>query len=401
MKNIFLTGSTGFLGGELMKRLLTQQPDSHFYLLIRNRSKQRADSRCAELIDGWASELGMDRIGLAARIHLVEGDLKAPSLGLSESGFNELAGKTDVVFHLAASIDLLGEFRKLYGTNVEGTMKLIEFAKLAHRQGGLERFHYVSTAYVSGQQKGVIFEKDLDKGQSFSNDYEKVKLEAEKAVHAVKSQLPVTIYRPSIVVGDSRTGFAPDDCATLDFIKLVVSGKMPFIPGHIKLKLDFVPVDYVADSIAYLSSLNEASLGQTFHLTGGKGHCISSVEIMSIAKEVFEEKQARLGNPGRLRLPMRIHPLLAIGVLGVLSKVKTSLPAKLLKFWITYSRYNWYCKEYDDRCATRLLEEAGIRKPAMHAALKIMMHRNLTVGHLPDWKPAKSAAAPALVPVSQ
>lgn len=322
MKNLFITGSTGFLGGELIKRLLVQHPNHHFYLLIRNRAKLLATTRYFSLINDWATELNLNLEGLKQRVHLVEGDLLSPNLGMSEDQYDQLAQKVDIVFHLAASIDLLGKFKKLYRTNVEGTLQMLDFAKLAQGNGGLERFNYVSTAYVSGNQRGVVFENDLDKGQSFSNDYELVKMRAEQAVQSAKAILPITIYRPSIVVGDSKSGYAPNDCATLDFVKLILTGKMPFIPGANGLKLDIIPVDYVVDAIAHLSSLTKEALGQTFHLVAGKDRCTSSVDIAKMAKSVIEEKQGQRGNYGCLHLPFQLHPLLAIAASWLCSRLK-------------------------------------------------------------------------------
>lgn len=395
MKNIFLTGSTGFLGGELMKRLLIQQPESHFYLLIRNRGKKTASERCSALVRQWANEWSTGYEHISNRIHLVEGDLMSPLLGLSSQYFHELSCKIDVIFHLAASIDLLGKYNKLYRTNVEGTRKLLEFATLSYQNNGLTHFHYVSTAYVSGNTKGIVYENELDKGQTFSNDYERVKMEAECAVQEAKNNLPITVYRPSIVVGDSRTGYAPDDCATLDFIKLVLTGHFPIIPSGKKFKLDIIPVNYVADAIACLSTMPKETIGQTYHLTAGKNHCISSMEIMKIAKSVIEEKQISNGNQGELKLPIQMNPFITLGLAWIYSKFKTSTPAKLVQIWITYSKYNWYCRSFNDTGATRLLEINGIYKPSIPSALKVMMQRNLTLENLHNWQ---SSTDLALIP---
>lgn len=389
MKNVFLTGSTGFLGGELVKRLIQQQPQANLFLLVRNRGKQPATARFAEMLGEWATELKMSTAALEARLHLVEGDLVLPALGIPGEQRRELTEKVDTIFHLAASIDLLGKYEKLHRTNLGGTRSILEFAAETNAAGGLNRLHYVSTAYVSGQRRGRVLENELEKGQSFSNDYERVKWQAEKEVQAAKTTLPITIYRPSIVIGDSRTGYAPDDCATLDFVKLLVTGKMPFIPGGRRLKCDFVPVDYVADALAHLSTLSDETLGQTFHLVAGKNHCLSSFELAKVGKNVVETMQAQRGNPGSLRLPFKVHPLLAMAGVWLCSRLNSKIPPKLVQFWMTYSRYNWYCKEYDDSNATRLLEKAGIHKPSVRQSLEVTLRRNFDVDlqytFTPDW----------------
>lgn len=389
MKNVFLTGSTGFLGGELVKRLIKQQPQANLFLLVRNRGKQPATARFAEMLGDWATELKMPVAVLESRLHLVEGDLVLPALGIPDAQRRELTEKVDTIFHLAASIDLLGKYEKLHRTNLGGTRSILQFATETNAAGGLNRFHYVSTAYVSGQRRGRVLERELDKGQSFSNDYERVKWQAEKEVQAAKTTLPITIYRPSIVIGDSRTGYAPDDCATLDFLKMLFTGKMPFIPGSRRLKMDLISVDYVADAIAHLSTLSDETLGQTFHLVAGKNNCLSSLELAQVGKNVVENMQAQHGNPGSLRLPFKVHPLLAMVGVWVCSRLKTKIPAKLVQFWMTYSTYNWYCKEYDDSNAVRLLEKAGIHKPSPVESLRVTLRRNLDLDlpytFTPDW----------------
>lgn len=389
MKHVFLTGATGFLGGELVKRLIQQQPGARFFLLIRNRRKQSAAARLSELADQWAADLKMDRTALESRLHLVEGDLTLPALGIPENQRRKLAQKTDTIFHLAASIDLLGKYERLRSTNLEGTRNLLQLAREAQQAGGLERFHYVSTAYVAGQRRGLVLENDLDRGQSFSNDYERVKWAAEMEVQAAKATLPATIYRPSIVIGDSRTGQAPDDCATLDFLKLIFTGKFPFIPGSSRLKSDFIPVDYVVDAIAHLATLSDETLGQTFHLVAGPDRCLSVPELVQAGKAAVETMQARRGNPGALRLPARLHPLAAMAAAWLCSLIKTKIPAKLIRCWMTYARYTWYCKDFDDANATRLLEKAGIRKPSPRAGLRVMLERNLGPELPYTWAPEK------------
>lgn len=199
--SVFVTGFPGFLGSELVARLLDRyDEDVAIRCLVQSKYRDRAEECAAELGDS------------PDRIELHEGDITEDDLGLreeneeaaSDEGYADLAADATEIYHLAAVYDL-GVSREVgMAVNVEGTRNVLDFAE---RAADLRRFHYVSTCYVSGRHDGVFTHRDLDVGQSFNNHYEETKFLAERAVQRRMDEgLPATVYRPAIAVGDSQTG---------------------------------------------------------------------------------------------------------------------------------------------------------------------------------------------------
>jgi hypothetical protein len=153
------------------------------------------------------------------------------------------------------------------------------------QQGGVfRRFDYVSTAYVAGRKKGVVRETDLERSQPFSNNYEQSKYEAELLVREYAKTMPMAIYRPSIVVGDSNSGYTPHFKVLYWPLLLLAKNLLPFFACNQRAYLDVVPVDFVADGIVALMQ-REASIGKTFHLTAGLGN---EIRIRQILRDAYQ-----------------------------------------------------------------------------------------------------------------
>ena len=200
---VFLTGATGFLGMEVLARLL-EAGDREVIALIRASDDAAAEDR----LHGVLGALYRDPSNHRDRVRAVAGDVTSPGLGLENGKRTALAEEVGAVLHCAASIafDLpLDEARKI---NVEGTREVIGFARECKSLGRLERFVHVSTAYVSGKYEGTFRERQLDAGQEFRNTYEQTKWEAEHVVREADDLSPC-IARPSIVMGESDTGWTP------------------------------------------------------------------------------------------------------------------------------------------------------------------------------------------------
>jgi thioester reductase-like protein len=161
MKTVLVTGATGFLGSNLLKRLKGEG----YRLIALARSKE-----------GWERLFGGDG-GCLEDIELVQGDITLPMLGLSSRRFRRLAWQVDMVFHCAAVTDF-EQRSHLFRTNVEGTRHLLQFALLGRKK----HFHHVSSAYVAGKSNGTFYEEDLNKRQGFNNSYEESKFNSETLV---------------------------------------------------------------------------------------------------------------------------------------------------------------------------------------------------------------------------
>lgn len=253
---LLFTGFPGFLGVRLLPRLLELVPGWRAACLVQERFAATAREELGRLSDSapW----------LAGRVELVVGDLTAADLGLEPGVAARVRGELVAAFHLAAAYDLAVGRELAHRVNVEGTRNLLRLLESAPR---FERLHHVSTAYVSGLARGTFAEADLDVGQGFKNHYEETKFLSEVAV--VESGLPASIYRPGIVVGDSKTG----ETAKFDGPYFVMQA-MERVPspglflrvGGGSGSANLVPSDYVIEGMARLAAA-AAGPRATWHLT--------------------------------------------------------------------------------------------------------------------------------------
>jgi len=257
-REILLTGATGFLGMELLHRLLTQT-DRSVVAPVRARDDHAAAARLDRVLD---TLLGPDAGTYAGRVRAVAADLEAPGLGRSAADRRELAAAVDVVVHCAASVAFTLPLQDARRINVDGTREVLEVAALAP---ALDRVVHVSTAYVAGDRPGIAYEHEGDVGQTSRNTYERTKLEAEAVVAA--SGLPSCVLRPSIVVGDAQTGWTPAFNVIYWPLQALSRGLLPVIPGAPDGRADVVSVDVVADALLRLAC--GAREDGTFHAVAG------------------------------------------------------------------------------------------------------------------------------------
>jgi long-chain acyl-CoA synthetase len=298
---ILLTGATGFVGIELLARYL-QLTDRDVFVLVRARDDDHARERLEQTL---LCAFGTARPYLH-RVRAVAGDITQPALGLCPDVALDVAARVSEIVHGAASVSFELALEASRQVNVEGTRRMLAFAELCALEGGLRRFTYISTAYVAGLHRGRFREDDLDVGQRFRNPYEQSKYEAEHVVREAGARLPVTIVRPSIVVGDRRTGWTASFNVLYWPLRALAKGSYPLLPARAGAPVDVVSVDYVADAIVALASATDAE-GQTFHLTASDD--ASSIgELLSLAVARLECKRPPLISP---RLYRRVlHPLL-------------------------------------------------------------------------------------------
>jgi thioester reductase-like protein len=252
---ILFTGFPGFLGSELVPRVLRRKPDARAICLVQSKFLPLAHARASALMAADES--------LRLRIDVIEGDITKPGLGIAA----ERATSIDEVFHLAAIYDLGVPKDVGLRVNVGGTRNVLDFARTCP---SLTRLHYVSTCYVSGRFKGLFRESDLEEGQSFNNFYEETKYLAEVDVQRrMREGMPVTIYRPAVVVGDSVTGATQKFDGPYVVVQwLLRQPAVAFLPvvGNPKdYRFNVVPRDFVIEAIDYLSALPE-SRGRVYQL---------------------------------------------------------------------------------------------------------------------------------------
>lgn len=258
---ILFTGFPGFIGMRLVPRILEQQPEARLVCLVQEKFLPLAEGAVRTIEEQHPHARG--------RVFLVTGDITAQGLGVEAKQARELRRSLRQAWHLAAVYDLAVARDVGRRINVEGTKNVLEFLGDAPH---FERLQYVSTAYVSGTARGTFRETDLDVGQGFKNHYEETKFQAE--VEVVRSRLPRTIYRPGVVVGDSKTGETGKFDGPYHVLRLMEKLPSPGIFFRIGLgfgTVNIVPVDFVVEALSALSA-SPAALGKTYHLCDPQPH---------------------------------------------------------------------------------------------------------------------------------
>jgi len=347
----FVTGATGFIGRNLVERLLARRGD--VYLLVRESSSDRLEA----LIERWVDDYRDDRI--RERLHPIVGDLRAPELGLSPERRDELRGNVDHFFHLAALYDMTARPEDNEALNVLGTHNAVSLANELE----VGRLHHASSVAVAGTYRGHFREDMFDEGQELPTAYHRTKFEAEKIVR-VEALVPWRVYRPAIVVGDSRTGEMDKIDGPYYFFKAIQRIRH-YLPEWVPLagpELGFtniVPVDYVADAMDHIA--HEPDLdGQAFHLTNPRPQR---------AGEVLNEIAAAAHAPRlAVRVDKRITDALPKGVFSLLLRLpqlKDARKAFLDDIGIPEEIIGHVAlvPQFDTRDAERALAPSGIAVP--------------------------------------
>jgi thioester reductase-like protein len=275
---VFLTGATGFLGMEVLARLL-EQGDREVIALVRARD----DVAARERIDAVLAQLWRDPAPYRDRVRAVAGDVTSDGLGLSSAVRTSLAEDVGAILHCAASISFDMPLDEARAINVEGTREIIGFGRECKALGRLDRFVHVSTAYVSGKFEGTFRERQLDAGQEFRNTYEQTKWEAEHIVRAA-TDLEPAIARPSIVMGESDSGWTPVFNVLYWPLRAFSRGLFDEIPALPSAHVDIVPVDYVADGLVQLLAVDDQGV---FNLVAGRDAPFAN-ELVELACDRFD-----------------------------------------------------------------------------------------------------------------
>jgi thioester reductase-like protein len=282
---IFMTGGTGLIGSFLVPRLLRAFSDARIVLLVRAASHRGLEEKMRALRDFCHREA--PDIDSSQRLIGIRGDVTLPNLGLSLRTFDRLVTSTTHIVHGAATIRFDHPIGEARAVNLYGTERMLAFAERGAARGPLRRFLYLGTSSVSGRRGGMIYEEELEKGQQFFNTYEQSKCESERLVRGFMDRVPVTIVRPSIVIGDSRTGRTTTFNVIYLPLRLFHRGLLDILPGAPDTLMDLVPVDWVDDVITYLLG-HDGAEGKVCHLTAGPLRAVTLSALIRTAGEFFD-----------------------------------------------------------------------------------------------------------------
>lgn len=344
----FITGASGFIGKRLVRRILSRD-DGTVYFLIRDASS----AHVSKLLDFWNVD--------ETRAIAVKGDVTKTDLGLSKREKKDLAKKVDHLFHLAAIYDLEVDPGSEILTNIAGTKNAIALAG----QIGAKCFHHMSSIAVAGQYPGVFREDMFEEAYDWEHPYFLSKYEAEKVVRS-ECKIPWRIYRPGIVIGDSRSGQMDKIDGPYYFFKLIqrlrkaIPQWMP-MAGIEGGKINLVPVDFVTAALDHIAHLDECD-GQCFHLTAPRSH-----EFGDLLNTFAHAAHAPTFS---IRLNTTIFDIIPRGLLKGLSALA---PMRRLRKAIMRDlglprhilRFASYQTTFDSREADKHLKPAGIEVPEL------------------------------------
>jgi NAD(P)-dependent dehydrogenase (short-subunit alcohol dehydrogenase family) len=348
--NYFVTGATGFIGRNLVARLL--QREGTIYALVRAGSRGRLE----ELRTSWGPD--------GARVVPVDGDLSQPALGVSEEDLLTLRGEVDHFFHLAAIYDMAAGAEAQEVANVEGTRHAVELA------GAIDAgcFHQVSSIAAAGLYRGTWTEEMFDEAEDLdTHPYFRTKHESERVVRE-ECRRPWRVYRPGIVVGDSRSGEIDKIDGPYYMFKLLQQARR-VLPGWLPTvgieggEINIVPVDFVAAAIDHIA--HEPGLdGRAFHLTDPKAK--TAGEVLNLFARAADAPQAAVQLDSGLTDPVTS---LARTGLRFFPPAKQAAKVALNRLGIPPGvlQYVNYPTHFDSAATQRVLEGSGIEAPPLES----------------------------------
>jgi thioester reductase-like protein len=340
---IFLTGSTGYIGAHVAANLL-QQHDASLNLLVRAKNPQQAQER---LWQSFQLHMGFPKFYefLQTKIRIFTGDLTDQQFGLPKDHYDRLVHTTDSVIHCAASLNRKSE-KSCLNVNLRGTLEVVQLAMRVQYYHGLRRFSHVSTVAVAGKRQNEIVTEDesIDWDRSDYDPYARTKKFCEHMIRQLLPEVPITIFRPSIVLGDSRFGQTTQFDMVRSFVFLAGLPALPFRPSD---WIDIVNVDFVADAVATLHQ-KEKPQHSIYHLSSGR------------QSQTFKDLTAALAEAQHKRAPIFMPALerpFSFAV-NLLANQKNAIGhgAALMKVFLPYLVWNTV---FDN---TRVTTELG-RKP--------------------------------------
>ncbi len=375
---IFLTGSTGYIGAHVAVNLLTEHGAS-LNLLVRARDAREAEERL------WRGlQLHLEFAGfyeyLQTRIRIFRGDLTTERFGLSTDEYDRLVHTTDSIIHCAASLNRKSE-KSCLNVNLRGTLEVLRLGMQVDHYHGLRRFSHISTVAVAGKRQDEVVTEDnsIDWERSDYDPYARTKKFCEHMIRQLLPDVPKTIFRPSIVLGDSRRA----ETTQFDMVRaFVFLAGLPVLPLRSKDRVDIVNADFVAHAIATLH-VKEKTQFDTYHLSSGR-------ESQTF-RQLTESLAAAQDKRGPIFLPFLQTPFTSS--VNAFSKRKSSIGrgAALMRVFMPYLTFNTV---FDN---TRVITELGCKPVPFsqysYPLLKFSRETNFTYPYR-EW-PAKVGGSAA------
>jgi thioester reductase-like protein len=355
MSVYFLTGGTGAVGSSIVPLLLAD-PDTEVRLLLRAESDAALAQRMDSLAGYWGwAESSEQR----ARVKAYRGDAAVANFNLPDDQYAELAGACTHLIHSAGTVRMNLSIEDARRSAVGSAQATVDFARRLAAAGRLSKFDYVSTVGVAGKRPGALPEIWMDEPREFHNTYEQAKAEAEEIVRRaiVDEGMPVTVHRPSMVIGDARDGRIIH-FQIFYFICEFLSGRKTrgLYPDFGEVRLDVIPANWVAEAIV-AASRDPQTAGRIFHLCSGPEQAPRLEELKALVRTAFTTHGMRV--PPGIRMPR--------GAFAALARMAARLaPASRRKALATLPIYLDYLADrqgFDNAAYADWLESRGLRLP--------------------------------------
>ena len=360
MSVVFLTGVTGFLGRHVALRMLRRADLDQLLCLVRCDDAEHGLTR---IVHSLGKVLSEDEVrALTPRLRALRGDLCDEGLGLSDEDRNLVVSRATAILHCAADIRFNQDLEDARLRNVFGSEQVAIIAREAHRSGVLERFDWVGTAFVAGLRQDLVLESELEHDCGWKNSYEQSKYEAECLLREQYSDLPITVLRPSVIVGESSTGATSNFGMLYWPVQLYARGWWRTVVGRPETSVDLVPVDFVADAIEFLTR-GKDHCGGTFHLAAGPDGSLTIAELADLCQQYFGGRPARYISPPVFFRWVR--PVVDLFIWGKKRRVIQSGG----RFFIPYFNGN---PLFDVSASSAALASAGIVAPSVRNYLTVL-----------------------------